>query len=409
MTPKGYVKSVDLTEGDEVISKSGIVQLIYKVKNKQMTDVFDPVEVEKTHNYFSNGILSHQCVYLDEFSFVQNDVEFFTSTYPVISSGTQTKIIITSTPNGMNLFYKIYSDAVNKRNEFVPIKYTWESHPKRDLAWKNETIRNTSLKQFSQEHECNFLGSSNTLISGEALEKLVYTDPIQFDEHNFMYKKPIKDHVYVCLVDVSEGVGKDYSTFIIMDITEKPYEQVYVYRRNDISPWLFSKTIIDVALKYNIAHIQVENNSIGKIVADSLFYEYDYENLISSKVHNGQEVFTGFNMKSVGVSMNKKTKMIGCSSLKPLIEENMIKIVDWNTIQELSWFVKSKSSYEAEKGKTDDLVMPLVHFGWLTTQTFFEDLSKPGMGDFIRMIREKEEEDSSLLFGFFSDGLEDDF
>lgn len=345
-------------------------------------------------------------VYLDEFAFVQNDVEFFTSTYPVIASGTQTKIIITSTPNGMNLFYKIYTDAVNGKNEFKPIKCTWERHPHRDEAWKRETIRNTSEKQFRQEHSCEFLGSSNTLISGDSLERLRYVDPIYEDEYSRLFKKPIPEHTYVCLVDVGEGAGRDYTVLNVIDITEKPFEQVYIYRRNDISPWLITPTLIDIGTKYNQAYIQVENNSVGKIVADTLFYEYEYENTISSRLFKGEETLTGFSTRGIGVQMNKKTKMIGCSALKTLIEENIIVINDWNTIQELSWFVKNKTSYEAEKGKTDDITMTLVHFGWLSTQTFFEDLSKPGMYDFIREINDKDEESRVTAFGFFSDGTE---
>lgn len=349
---------------------------------------------------------SISCLYLDEFAFVQNDVEFFTSTYPVIASGTKTKIIITSTPNGMNLFYKIYSDAINKKNEFIPIKYTWRDHPLRDEEWKKETIRNTSEKQFRQEHEVEFLGSSNTLISGDCLERLKFIDPIFEDENSYLYKKPQKDHTYVCLVDVGEGAGRDYTVINLIDITQKPFEQVYVYRNNNISPWLVAPTLIEIATKYNNAYIQVENNSIGKIVADTIFYEYEYENTISSKLFKGEESLTGYNTRGIGVQMNKKTKIKGCSALKTLIEENIIILNDWNTIMELSWFIKNKTSYEAEKGKTDDISMTLVHFGWLTTQTFFEDLSKPGMNDFIREINKKNEDSIVTTFGFFSDGTE---
>jgi len=199
---RGYIEAKDAVIGDYFTSISGAVRLIYKCKNSHPVDVFDPVEVEETHNYIANGLLSHQCVYLDEFAFVQNDVEFFTSTYPVITSGTQTKIIITSTPNGMNLFYKLYTDAVNRKNEFKAIKYIWDRHPHRDEAWKRETIRNTSEKQFRQEHHCEFLGSSNTLISGECLERLTFIDPIYSDDYNNLYEKPKPGNTYVCFVDV---------------------------------------------------------------------------------------------------------------------------------------------------------------------------------------------------------------
>lgn len=341
------------------------------------------------------------------FGFVQNDVEFWTSTYPVITSGTQTKIIVTSTPNGMNLFYKLYTDASNNKNAFKSVKYTWRDHPHRDEEWKKETIRNTSEKQFRQEHEVEFLGSSNTLISGECLERMTYIDPIYSDEYNNLYEKPEEGHVYVCLVDVGEGAGRDYSVVNVIDITEKPYRQVYVYRRNDLSPWLFTPVLIDIATKYNTAFIQVENNSVGKIVADTLFYEYDYENTISSKMFKGEERFTEFSIHGLGVRMDKKSKIMGCSALKTLLEENVLIIQDWSTIQELSWFVKNRTSYEAEKGKTDDISITLVHFGWLTIQNFFGNLSKPGIYDLMKEISDKSEEQRVTAFGFFSDGTED--
>jgi hypothetical protein len=348
---------------------------------------------------------SINCVYLDEFAFVENDVEFFTSTYPVIASGKKTKIIITSTPRGMNLFYKLYTDAVNGRNEFFPVKYTWECHPDRDEVWKLETIRNTSVAQFRQEHACEFLGSSDTLISGECLERLTYLNPIESTDSQSLYKKPVDGHIYVISVDVGEGVGRDYTTAVVIDITTKPYEQVFVYRKNDISPWLVTGPILKIAQKYNQAHILVENNSIGKIVADELFYEHDYDNVVSSKVKNGSEVFTAFSSKSFGITMNRKTKMLGCSALKALIEEGFLNIFDFTTIQELSCFVKTRNSYEAEKGKHDDLVMPLVGFAWLTTQNMFEDLSVSGMDELLKEARERES-DNSFIVGFYDDGIE---
>lgn len=350
---------------------------------------------------------SINCVYLDEFAFVQNDVEFFTSTYPVITSGKQTKIIITSTPNGMNLFYKLYTDAVNRKNEFKAIKYIWNRHPHRDEEWKRETIRNTSEKQFRQEHHCEFLGSSNTLISGECLERLTFIDPVYSDEYNNLYEKPKPGNTYVCFVDVGEGAGRDFSVINVIDITEKPYRQVYIYRRNDLSPWLLTPVLVEIATKYNQAYIQVENNSVGKIVADTLFYEYDYENTISSKIFKGEEKFAEYTTHGLGVRMDKRSKVMGCSALKTLLEENVLIINDWTTIQEMSWFVKNKTSYEAEKGKTDDIAMTLVHFGWLSIQTFFEDLSKPGIYEIMREIDQKNEDQRVTAFGFFSDGTED--
>lgn len=243
------------------------------------------------------------------------------------------------------------------------------------------------------------------MISGECLEKLTFLNPIEESENHNLYQKPITDHIYVVCVDVGEGIGRDYSTAIVIDISTRPYEQVFVFRRNDISPWLITGNILRLAQKYNNAHILVENNSIGKIVADELFYEHNYDNVVSSRIKKGEEVFTEFSTKSFGVTMNRKTKMIGCSALKALIEEDLLHIVDFNTIQELSCFVKTRNSYQAEKGKHDDLVMPLVSFAWLTTQTMFEDLSVSGMDELLKEAREREAE-NSIVFGFYDDGTD---
>jgi len=256
-------------------------------------------------------------------------------------------------------------------------------------------------------HNCRFFGSSDTLISGDCLEKLIYENPIESDEHTLIYAKPVEDHVYVLCADVSEGVGKDYSTIQVIDVTHKPYRQVYAYHRNDLSPWLMSGLVNMVGKTYNEAYALIENNSVGKIVADGLFYEYEYDNIISSKMKAGDEEIEGMTMKKVGVQMNRKTKLMGCTALKSLLEEDHLIIVDYETIQELSSFVKKSNSYQAEKNKYDDLVMPLVLFGWLTTQPYFEDIANVGLQHLLKDKRDKEAENSHLAFGFFNDGTDE--
>lgn len=343
-------------------------------------------------------------LYLDEFAFVQNADEFYTSAYPVISSGETTKVIITSTPNGMNLFAKIWFDAENKKNSYHPILFTWKDHPKRDECWKEKTLKNMTKKQFSQEFNCTFEGSSNTLITGECLTRLIYVDPIKDGEHYKIYETPKKENTYVGCVDVSEGVGRDFSTIQVINVTKTPYEQVYVYRRNDISPWDFSEVVYQVMKNYNEGYLVVENNSIGKIVSDTLRFDYSYENLVSSFSKGSFEEAREFS-KNSGVRMTKTTKSIGCSSLKVLIEENVLVLKDWETIQELAVFSKRGNSYQAEKSKFDDLVMPLVSFGWLSTQSYFEDIANTHMQEIVKLKRL--EDDSHAMFGFFSDGIDD--
>lgn len=285
---------------------------------------------------------SMNLIYLDELAFVQNDVEFFTSTYPVISAGKTTKVIITSTPNGMNLFYKMWMDAVNKKSAFVPLRYLWDSHPDRDEAWKIETLRNISKKQFDQEFMCQFFGSSDTLIDGDKLQKLVFEDPVETDEEGIytIHKAPEEKHLYAITVDVGEGIGKDYSVVSVFDITNQPYDHVAVYRCNTITPILLSDVVYKLAKKYNDAYVVVESNSIGKITADALYYDYEYENMLTVSVDDGENV-AGSASGSVGIRTTKKTKAIGCSSLKSMIESDTLITHDFNTISELSSFIGS--------------------------------------------------------------------
>lgn len=343
-------------------------------------------------------------VYLDELSFIQNAEEFYTSTYPVITSGKTTKIIITSTPKGINLFHKLFTDAQKKRNSFYPISYDWRADPRKDESFKDETIKNTSKTQFEQEFECKFSGGGSTLISGYVLETLQYITPIEENEHSRVYEKVKKDHKYVAIVDTAEGIGKDFSTVQVIDVTDKIFNQVYVYERNDIIPFDFALVVYKIAQQYNMAHVLVESNSIGKIVADSLYYEYEYENLLSGDTKDSNTL-TGHSMKAIGVKMTTKTKYLGCSSLKPLIEDYILKINDLKTIYQLSSFEKSKDSYKAEPGKHDDLVTPLVLFAWLTNQPFFEELTDSTFNVILREQRQSENIEFYPL-GYFSDGTE---
>ena len=345
---------------------------------------------------------SMNIVYLDEFAFIQNDIEFFTSTYPVITSGKTTKVIITSTPNGMNLFYKIWQDAINGNNSFVPLSLTWHDHPLRDEAWKQETLRNISELQFRQEFECEFQGSMNTLISGAALQRLTHTAPINEDRWLNVYESPKEGHNYIASVDVSEGLGGDYSVCTIVDITEQPYRQVLVYRNNTIAPIPFTETVYDIVTKYNRAFTIIENNSIGKIVADSLYYDYEYEELLFSKADDGGTRVGG---NSVGLRQTSRTKSVGCSTLKSLIEQNVLIIQDFDTISELATFIKRGNSYGAENGHNDDVVMTLVNFAWLTSQNYFEELTDINIRAKIRENRNMNDESTHLLFGFLDDGI----
>ena len=328
---------------------------------------------------------SFNIVFLDEFAFVPSNIatEFFTSVYPVITAGTKTKIIIVSTPNGMNLFYKIWTDAVNKNNNYTPFEVHWSMVPGRDENWKEETIKNTSERQFRQEFETEFLGSSNTLISGQKLQQLAYKPPIANHDKMNIYKHPFKgddettkDHLYGIWVDVSEGKNLDCSTFSVIDISTTPYEQVATYRSSSISPILFPTVIYNAAKYYNDAYILVEINNTPQ-VADIIHQDLEYENLF--KVFTGnkqpQQLSAGFARGvQLGLKMSVQVKRMGCSNLKTLIEGNKLLINDFDTISELTTFVANKTSFSAEAEANDDLVMGLVMFAWATTQKYFKEI-----------------------------------
>jgi hypothetical protein len=321
---------------------------------------------------------SFNVVFLDEFAFVPNNIAeaFFMSTYPTISSGQTTKVIIVSTPNGLNQFYRMWTEAVEHRSDYVPVEIHWSMVPGRDEAWKEQTIRNTSEDQFRQEFECEFIGSTNTLIHPAKLRSLVWLNPVRHDGFMDIYKEPEAGRTYTMTVDVAEGQGLDYSSFSIFDVTEIPYRQVAKYKNNKITPLLFPTIILQAAKMYNDAFVLVEINSIGLQVADILHFELAYENLIKIQVKGkqGQQSTPGFTKKiAYGLKTSVQTKNIGCANLKTLIENDKLIINDKDTISELMTFSSDKKSFKAEEGNTDDLAMTLVHFGWLTAQRYFKE------------------------------------
>tara|TARA_R100001129_G_scaffold185738_1_gene174920 strand:- start:681 stop:2072 length:1392 start_codon:yes stop_codon:yes gene_type:complete len=356
---------------------------------------------------------TYNLIFLDEFAFVPHNIaqEFFTATYPVISSGKTTKVIIVSTPNGLNMFYKMWTDAIEKRSTYNPIEVHWSSVPGRDADWKKETIRNTSEEQFRQEFETEFIGSSATLVSGAKLRSLAFFNPISSIDKLDMYEEPKKDHVYIATVDCSEGVGQDYSAINIIDATQTPYRQVAKYRSNDLPLLFFPNIIYSIGMKYNGAYVLIETNNIGQQVVDILHYDLEYENIYKIDQHHikGQTISGGFKRNSsFGIKTTKSVKKIGCANLKTLIESDKLIIVDFDTIAELNSFVRIRESYGAEEGNNDDLAMGLVLFGWLTAQTYFKDSTNVD----VRSILLKEQslliEESLTPVGIIDDGLQEE-
>jgi len=356
---------------------------------------------------------SFNIIFLDEFAFVPSNIseEFFSSVYPTISSGKTTKVFIVSTPNGMNLFYKLWTDAEEKQNDYSPISVHWSQVPDRDQAWKEKTIRNTSERQFQQEFECSFLGSSNTLISTEKLLSLAYKTPVYQQGGLDVYQEPILGHTYVMVCDVARGVGLDYSAFSLFDVTKQPYRQVAKYRKNDISPMLYPNVIFTAAQKYNEAFVLVEVNDIGQQVADILYHDMEYENMMMVTMHgrNGQQIGGGFSKNvSMGIRTTKQVKRIGCATLKDMIERDNLIIEDFDTISELTTFIGKSTSWEADDGTHDDLVMCCVLFSWLVQQRYFKELTNQDIREkmFSEQMRMIEEE--MVPFGFIEDGHDPD-
>ena len=328
-------------------------------------------------------------LFLDEFAFVDNAATFYTSTYPVISSGKETKVIITSTPNGIgNMFYKIWEGAIQKLNEFMPFRVDWWDVPGRDEEWKKQTISNTSEAQFAQEFGNQFVGSSSTLISSDTLLGLKAKEPFKFERNIKQYEKPNLDHTYVMTVDVSKGRGQDYSTFTIFDITERPFKQVCTFRDNMISPLLFPDVIVWAAKVYNEAIVVIENNDAGQVVCNGVYYDLEYENTF---------VESTVKANGIGATMTKKVKRIGCSNLKDLVEQHALEIVDADTIQEMSSFVPKGSSYEADTGCHDDMVMNCVMFAWFVSTEAFGNIDEIDLKKMLYADREATDDD---LLGF---------
>ena len=343
--------------------------------------------------------MSVNLLYLDEFAFVEDAATFYTSTYPVISSGKETKVIITSTANGVgNMFHKLWEGAVQATNEYKPFRVDWWDVPGRDEAWKEQTISNTSRLQFDQEFGNTFFGTGDTLIDGGTLMELRSRNPRGVLEGGtlLVYEEPKKDHQYICTVDVAKGVGGDYSTFNIIDISTTPFEQVCVYKNNRISPLLFPNIIYKYCSNYNEAYVVVENNDQGTIVCNGLYYELEYENL---------HLESALKANGLGVTMNKKVKRLGCSTIKDIVENRKLTVHDQDTIIEMSTFVAKGQSYEASDGNHDDLMMNLVLFGYFTLGDRFLDMSDINMKELMFKQRMKEIEDDILDWGYHDDGL----
>ena len=351
-------------------------------------------------------------LYVDETAIIPNNIaeDFFTSVYPTISAGETTKILLSSTPLGYNHFWKFWNDAENKRNDFVPLFIPYWKIPGRDEKWAEEQKRQLGELKFNQEVLCNFLGSSLTLIRADVIAKLSPSTYKYSKDGLDIIEEPVKGNTYVMVVDPSRGVDGDYSAFSIIDITQVPYKQVAKYRDNKISPLLFPSVIYKVAKDYNSAYVLIECN-VSEQVPTILYTEMEYENILFvSRTGQGQVVSGGFGggKTQLGVFTDKKVKRIGCTNFKSLVEENKLLIQDIDTIAEISTFIERRGSYSADEGYHDDLVMPLVLFGWLVTNPYFKELNDINIRQAMYENHIKQIEDELTPFGNILDGVTED-
>jgi hypothetical protein len=357
--------------------------------------------------------MSFNILFLDEFAFVPNHIAdaFFASVYPTITSGKSTKVIIVSTPHGMNHFYRMWHDAEKGKNEYIPTDVHWSEVPGRDEVWKEQTIKNTSEQQFKIEFECEFLGSVDTLIAPSKLKTLVYDNPIKQSAGLDVHEEPKSDHDYVVTVDVARGVGEDYSAFVVADITTFPHRIVAKYRNNTIKPMLFPNIIWEIAKSYNNAFILCEVNDIGDQIASILQYDLEYQNLLMCAMRGraGQVVGQGFSgtKTQLGVKMSKTVKKIGALNLKTMIEEDKLIFNDYEIISELTTFISKGNSFEAEEGCNDDLAMCLVIYAWLVAQDYFKELTDQDVRKRLYEEQKNQIEQDMAPFGFMNDGMDE--
>jgi hypothetical protein len=358
---------------------------------------------------------SYNFLLLDEFAFVPDQIaeDFFASVYPTITAGTTTKTVIVSTPNGMNLFHKLWTNAKNGRSDFVPVEAHWWQVPGRDEKFKRETIKNTSERHWTSEYECEFLGSQDTLIKASKIASLSFSEPIaQSPDGLTVYENPKPNHLYMTLVDTSRAIGQDYHAMTVVDVTELPYKVVAKYRNNQLPAAIYPNVIMNIATKYNSAYVLVEINDIGQQVADILRDELEYDNMIEVVVKGkkGQKLGVAFGGARTynGIKMSSSIKKIGCMALKEMIEGDKLILNDYDIISEFSTYISKANSYEASTGYHDDLVSTLVMFGWMTTQPYYKDLVDIDIRRRLYEEKLKKIEDDLTPFGFFSDETDDE-
>lgn len=336
---------------------------------------------------------SFSCVFIDETAFISRKIweNFWLSTFPTISSGKQSKLILVSTPNGKNHYYDFWIQAKNGKSNMYPMEVNWWDVPGRDEEWKKQQLTVMTEEQFNTEYGNSFEASSNTLIDGyrfATLEKNV-SEPIRHTKTTRIFEEPQNGHTYFATVDCS-SVGEDYSTISVIDITQYPYKQVAVFSDNEISYMSFPQVIVQLCTLYNKANVLVENNEIGAAVLHILNYDLEYDNIIRTKEDGKRKPIWGQRTTT-------KTKSNGCTNLKIMVENEQLIIPDTKTLDELRHFIASGVSYAAESGYHDDMVMGLVNFCHFSSTDKFKMEYDQDFAKAYRELHKDEIEEKYLL------------
>jgi len=361
-----YKFAKDLKQNDLIYNNIQITK-IEQTNNNDL--VYELLDVQDTHKYFVNGILSHQCLILDELAFVQENMaqEFWNSVIPIISSYEGTKVFVVSTPNGTgNLFHKLYTGAESgKLQQWVSESIIWSEIPGRNKKWKEameQALLNES-KSFAQEFENQFLETGQSAVDSDLLKRMraIVRIPLIALE-NGMYKiweEPQVGHIYTIGVDVGEGIGQAASVAQILDITDLTnIKLVANYHNNNIDPYHFANVLNRMCSQWGQPYLCIERNSCGGQVIDALKEVYNY-NYIAEYNPNSQRV-----SERIGIYNHTNTKYKGVTNMRYWVNSlKVVDIYDIGTIQEMETFVRHPNgTWKKRHGDYiyDDRVMSLI-------------------------------------------------
>lgn len=346
--------------------------------------------------------MSVNMLLLDEFAHLNPNLaeEFIASVFPTLSSSESSKLIIISTPNGLNHYHKLWVESENGNNDFARAEGRWQENPRRTPEWAEAQRKKLGEVKYRQEIECTFEGSSFTLVDGAKLATIPISVPV-YNKDNFeVFEAPVKDRSYVITVDTSRGRHRDFSALSVFDVTEMPYKVVATYKDNEISTLEYPHLIYNTARQYNDAFILIEINDLGEEVSNTIWYEYEYENVYFTKGNELSQT-RGY----PGVRTTAKVKSLGCSILKELIEKDQLIVNSHRIIHELGLFVIHRTTYASQDPAiNDDLCTTLWLMAWLTKQDIFQEVTNIHLRSILTEKKQEYIDSTMTPFGFYEDG-----